>query len=288
MTPNVFRHAIYFLISPWLIVNYSSVCEHIHLYIPDMMHKNSLENKFIQAKGRIMKLGEKIKQLRNDAGYTQPELAEKAQIEQSYLSKLENEKGSPSFEVISKIAAAFDIEVMTLIDSLSMSYLQENLQHLPEIAIKLAARREAKNQRMRRSYVLSAIAIILGIALVILGNSRTVFPESVYQYKSMGLIEKGEVNSHFQTSLLRELDETREKTKQRIEKNVSRLEEELMLTRRYQGEGFVESYGPKRRYFELIDVREIVSPMKDITVVFGFIFLLSGGFFMGYTFRFIK
>ena len=39
-----------------------------------------------------MKLGEKIKKLRNDAELTQPELADKAQIEQSYLSKLENEK----------------------------------------------------------------------------------------------------------------------------------------------------------------------------------------------------
>lgn len=253
-----------------------------------MIHKNSLVIQSIQAKGNIMKLGEKIKKLRNDAGLTQPELAEKAQIEQSYLSKLENEKGSPSFDVIAKIAGAFDLDVMTLIDSLSLSYLQENLQHLPEIAIKLEARREAKKLKIRRSYIMAAMSIIVGVALVILGNSSTIFPQSVYQYKSMGLINKGEVNRHFQTSPLRELVETREMSNKRIVNNINRLDEELLLTRSYRGEGFIEGYGTKRRYFELFDVREIESPLKDILVVFGFVFLLSGGFLMAYTFRFIN
>jgi transcriptional regulator with XRE-family HTH domain len=40
-----------------------------------------------------MTLGETIKLLRTEQGLTQPELAEKARIEQSYLSKLENESG---------------------------------------------------------------------------------------------------------------------------------------------------------------------------------------------------
>lgn len=235
-----------------------------------------------------MKLGEKIKQLRNEAGLTQPELAEKAQIEQSYLSKLENEKGSPSFEVISKIAAAFDIEVMMLIDSLSMSYLQENLKHLPEIAIKLEARREAKNLRMRKNYIYSAMAIIFGVALVILGNSNTIFPNAVYQYKSMGLINNGEVNRHFQAHPINELAETRSQSSERILKNIPRLDEELVLTRSYRGEGYVEGYGVKRRYFEKIDSREIESPMRDLSKVIGFILLLGGGFSMVFTFKFIN
>ena len=62
-----------------------------------------------------MKLGERIKQLRNDAELTQPELAVKAGIEQSYLSKLENEKSTPSFEILTKIASAFEMDTMTLI-----------------------------------------------------------------------------------------------------------------------------------------------------------------------------
>ncbi|GAA6205657.1 helix-turn-helix domain-containing protein [Thalassotalea sp. SU-HH00458] len=235
-----------------------------------------------------MKLGEKIKQLRQDAGLTQPELAEKAHIEQSYLSKLENEKGSPSFDVISKIAGAFEIDVFTLIDSLSMSYLQENLQHLPEIAVKIESQRAAKKLKMRRSYILAAMLIVLGVAFVIIGNSSTIFPHSIYQYKSMGLINEGEINQHYQMSPLRELAEDWEKSKKRIADNIARLDESLLLTRSYRGEGFVEEYGQQRRYYELIDVREIESPMKDFAVVFGFIFLLTGGFIMIYLFKWLN
>ncbi len=83
-----------------------------------------------------MKLGEKIKQLRNNEGLTQPELAAKANIEQSYLSKLENDKSSPSFEVIEKISNALHIETMTFIDSLDSIYVRDNLAHLPEVAEK--------------------------------------------------------------------------------------------------------------------------------------------------------
>ncbi|WP_229381076.1 helix-turn-helix domain-containing protein [Shewanella psychropiezotolerans] len=39
-----------------------------------------------------MTLGQQLKQFRIDRGFSQPELAELAGIEQSYLSKLENDK----------------------------------------------------------------------------------------------------------------------------------------------------------------------------------------------------
>jgi len=235
-----------------------------------------------------MKLGEKIKQLRNNAGLTQPELAEKAQIEQSYLSKLENDKGTPSFEVISKIANAFNLEVMALIDSLGMQYLQESLQHLPEIAVKLESRRAAKQQRMRKSYILSALAIVLGVALVVLGNSNTIFPETMYQYKSMGLIQKGELNSHFQTYPISEIAETRDQQLKRVAENIVRINEKLQLTTQYQGEVFIENHSNERRYFELKSEQHIESPWRELFSVLGMMLLVGGGFGMSYTFKFIK
>ncbi|MEW6989655.1 helix-turn-helix domain-containing protein [Colwelliaceae bacterium 6441] len=235
-----------------------------------------------------MKLGEKIKQLRNDAGLTQPELADKAQIEQSYLSKLENEKGTPSFEVISKIAAAFNMETMALVDSLDMKYLHESFAHLPEIAIKLEERKLLHRAKFRRGYILSAFLVVFGIAMVILGESNTIFPESVYEYKSMGLIKKGELNNHYYLHQLREIAETREQSIERMKKNIPRINEELLLTRSYKGEGFVEGYGPQRRYFELTNVRPVESPWKDLYKIFGFIMLASGCFGLGYLLKFMK
>ena len=49
-----------------------------------------------------MNFGDKIRQLRKDKNFTQPELAEAMGIEQSYLSKLENGKSLPSNDVLAR------------------------------------------------------------------------------------------------------------------------------------------------------------------------------------------
>ena len=56
-----------------------------------------------------MAFHENLRTLRLARGLTQPALAEKADIEQSYLSKLENGRSQPSPEVLARIATALDI-----------------------------------------------------------------------------------------------------------------------------------------------------------------------------------
>lgn len=235
-----------------------------------------------------MKLGEKIKQLRGNLNLTQPELAQNAGIEQSYLSKLENDKGSPSFEVITKIAHALNMDAMVLIDSLDIHYVRENLAYIPEIAIKLEQRRNRLEAKFKRHYALAATLIVLGIAFVILGKSHSVFPDKIYEYKSMGLINENEINQHYGMYPLRELLENREKAEERIKQNIARLDERLILVNDYKGEGFVENYGNKRRYFEMVNERHQKSPWRDIFSIFGFILLTSGGFGLGYVFKFSR
>jgi len=53
-----------------------------------------------------MAFHENLRAIRLAKGLTQPALAETAQIEQSYLSKLENGRSSPSDEVLGRLAAA--------------------------------------------------------------------------------------------------------------------------------------------------------------------------------------
>ncbi|WP_206486013.1 helix-turn-helix transcriptional regulator [Thalassotalea sp. G2M2-11] len=234
-----------------------------------------------------MTLGERIRQLRNQATLTQPELAVKACIEQSYLSKLENDKASPSFDVLNSIAQAFDMDVLSLIDTLDTQYLHRHLAHIPEIALQLDSQRRAQFQKAKKGYVYSAAAIVFGIALVILGNSNAIFSPVVYSYISMGFLNDGEVNRHYRAQPLSELGENRKQMQARIANNVERIDEELMITRVYRGDTFVEEYGPKRRYFELTDQREVESPLRDLSMILGFICLVSGGFGLGFVFRFI-
>lgn len=56
-----------------------------------------------------MSLGEKIKKIRKEAGYTQSDLREKANISKGYLSEIENDKQEPSLKVLRRIAKALGI-----------------------------------------------------------------------------------------------------------------------------------------------------------------------------------
>lgn len=62
-----------------------------------------------------MAIGENLKHWRQVRGLTQPELAEKAEIEQSYLSKLENGRSQASEGVRERLAEALEIDVETLL-----------------------------------------------------------------------------------------------------------------------------------------------------------------------------
>ncbi len=128
-----------------------------------------------------MNLGEKIKLLRTEINWTQPELAEKAGIEQSYLSKLENDKGTPSFDVINKVAQAFDMSGMDLIHTLSQSYIESKLSHLPEISAEYASIKIRREQSLKKRYFIATLVIVLGIGITITGNQDLLFPEMAYQ-----------------------------------------------------------------------------------------------------------
>jgi transcriptional regulator with XRE-family HTH domain len=59
----------------------------------------------------IMSLGKKIKLLRQEKGWSQDELAFHAQIDGRQVSRYENDKVTPSVEVVVKLAKAFDVSV---------------------------------------------------------------------------------------------------------------------------------------------------------------------------------
>ncbi len=78
-----------------------------------------------------MKFGQKLKQLRQAQGMTQPQLAEKIGIEQSYLSKLENDKSLPSAEMFQAIYSALEVSPQTMLEGLSASVINE-LSAIPQ------------------------------------------------------------------------------------------------------------------------------------------------------------
>jgi len=238
-----------------------------------------------------MKLGDKIKKLRNDAALTQPELAEKAQIEQSYLSKLENEKGTPSFEVIEKIANAFDLTGMALIESLDINYVQEQLTHIPEIAVQAAEKSRLKEEKIKKWYLQGVLLIVFGIALYFIGARGIFISKNLYEYSSAGFIEAGEPLERYKTSLIGIINENDEEFEIRIQENRKRLNEVQLKESVYRGDSFVEHYGEKRRYFELSKEKfysEIYPKSNDVITLLGIMSFISGWFLMFFIYRFTR
>lgn len=70
-------------------------------------------------------IGDKIKQIRKQAGLTQKELAEQLGTTQQNLAQYENGKRRPKIETIEKIADALKIPVGHLLDGCFESYREE-------------------------------------------------------------------------------------------------------------------------------------------------------------------
>lgn len=58
-----------------------------------------------------MTLGQKIRNRREELGYTQTELAQKTKTSQPYISRLEGDGFNPSTQMIVSIAMALDMSI---------------------------------------------------------------------------------------------------------------------------------------------------------------------------------
>lgn len=138
-----------------------------------------------------MKFGEYLKSQRDARGWTQPMAAQKIGIEQSYLSKLETGKASPSEEMFERLVNAYDIDV----DALGATVAGSELERLREIgAIRDLVRRgqQATARGRRRWLVLSLLTIAFGGALLSFVITERRYADSELEYLSKGIIQDGE------------------------------------------------------------------------------------------------
>lgn len=66
-----------------------------------------------------MNIGARIRSFRQRLHLSQEELADRAEINRTYLSQLENSRSSPTLEILERIARALEVEVTELISEAS-------------------------------------------------------------------------------------------------------------------------------------------------------------------------
>ena len=144
-----------------------------------------------------MNFGEKLKQLRQGRNWSQPELAEAIGIEQSYLSKLENDKSAPSPDMLTRILEAFDIDLETLLEGMDESEIRNHLRSIPLINGHLLAQKESAQRKRTRWVIASALLCVLGITTGVLGIGSMGNPTVIYDYGSEEIVPNGEAGETF-------------------------------------------------------------------------------------------
>ena len=146
-----------------------------------------------------MKFGDRLKELRSTRGWTQPQAAEQIGVEQSYLSKLENGHSTPSGDVLSRILAAYAVDVGELLNGLDHS-AKAQLRQIAEVDDHLSTQTNAEVRRGQRRAAALAVCLASGAALIYAGTVNLFFPDTEYRYRSQGIVQSGEPLDFFEST----------------------------------------------------------------------------------------
>ncbi|MBS7457160.1 helix-turn-helix domain-containing protein [Coralloluteibacterium stylophorae] len=108
-----------------------------------------------------MKFGDYLRHARVQRGWTQPEAAARAGIEQSYLSKLETGKSIPSGEIYDRLAGAYGIAPHAMLDILFPAEL-ERLREIDSLRALMLAQSHRRRAIPRRWLTAGLVALALG------------------------------------------------------------------------------------------------------------------------------
>ena len=228
-----------------------------------------------------MQFGEYIKSQRNKQELTQPQAADLIGIEQSYLSKLENNKAVPSAEIFEKLQSAFSFSMADLHREIDA----DDLKRLEEIVLVksyLVEERKSHLKSRNRIMILSVIMLMLGSGIFTYGFLLHNNVNLTYIYESKGVIKAGE--SKFQYAELPEYNRFNNiMQNEQLRKNLmenplfKRLDYDQNSYSSFRGNFFdVDVEAGSRRYF-LIDRRETSMPTPFYQgVSFGVIFIVGG------------
>jgi len=211
-----------------------------------------------------MSFGERLKNIRHKKGLSQPELAELAGIEQSYLSKLENDKSLPSNDIFRRLLSALELSIEAFLQGINQNVIKTKLIAIHDIELWLSEQGENKERRRFRFLWSASLLIVLGTTIFYAGFGGLFVSETKYRYISDGVVLEGEPIHIFRTwkSLIPDANPFSEDAKKQMElKRAAQIEKDIEMTKRasrhellldqYRGRYFEEEVeGGRRQYSE--------------------------------------
>ncbi len=203
-----------------------------------------------------MNVGDRIKQLRTEKNLTQPQLAQAIGIEQSYLSKLENDKSVPSADIFQAVLRGLQVDVATFLDGVDAHIVHRELRQVPEVANHLSSQVALRLHNARKWLFASGIAGVLGLTLIVAGYKHLAFVGWKYTYASQGVVhpdEPSDLYGMYEPWLgakvrAGEIDEA-EGLKRKAE-IISRIRHEYLVSSEDRGEAFIQPVPGGTRIFK--------------------------------------
>jgi transcriptional regulator with XRE-family HTH domain len=226
-----------------------------------------------------MNFGEKLKRLRTERNLTQPQFAEAIGIEQSYLSKLENDKSLPSAEMFSSIISSLALDPKVFLSDIDRQVLQTSLRHIPEVSQFLNGVTTQRVHDARKYWYSAAAAGALGFALMLAANDGIFYSNKQYKYTSQGVILQNESDSIFdkfkELLILRMLSGAitePERARLQGEFETERVKPVTIEIPEDRGSVFFQKVDNGQRKFELNTVRRVQAKENRILQYLGALF----------------
>ncbi len=210
-----------------------------------------------------MKFGDYLKNRRTELGWTQPEAAARASIEQSYLSKLETGKSFPSEDVYARLVEAFSLDTEAMVGALYPAEL-DRLREIEAVRKHLLQREHDTRSVSRRWLYAGLGGLILGGALIGLAEVDRGGAATHYTYQSEGVIRAGETANVFD-----DIDDNPQL--------LARADERQIFILEMRGPAFTETVPDGRREWHLVGANAVLVPAKfGWALIPGFALLIGG------------
>jgi hypothetical protein len=181
---------------------------------------------------------------------------------------------------------------MALINSLSQSYIEDHLAHIPEVAAEYESIRLRREMSQKKRFLVASALVAGGLFLFLAGFTDVFFPEgAAHYYVSEGIIKDGEPDYLFDTrtllsSAVNEV-ESGEDYDARLALIKNRIQQDMFVSYEYLGDSIIRDVdGGRRRYNRNGGLQGITRSENDAILSLGLALVVAGMLGLVYSLRF--